>query len=153
MSGPADILSKRADILSERADILSERTDILSEQADILSERADILSESQNVLSTRPDKISRRPNLLSAAKKLLSDEIEHAQKLALTRKALLAVIPFDEKRNLASLIAHNPQNPKLAIDLILHACPQIWTFQPNALQRAGECGRVRVTAATCGWKS
>jgi hypothetical protein len=48
-----------------------------------------------------------------------------AQNLALTRNALLAVIPFDEKRNLPSLIAHDQQNPKLAIELIFHAPPQI----------------------------
>lgn len=48
-----------------------------------------------------------------------------AQNLALTRNALLAVIPFDEKRNLPTLIAHYQQNPKLAIELIFHARPQI----------------------------
>ncbi len=48
-----------------------------------------------------------------------------AQNLALTRNALLAVIPFDEKSNLPSLIAHYQQNPQLAINLIFHTRPQI----------------------------
>jgi predicted transposase YbfD/YdcC len=48
-----------------------------------------------------------------------------AQNLALTRNALLAIIPFDEKRNLPSLIAQYQQSPQLAINLIQHARPQI----------------------------
>jgi hypothetical protein len=56
--------------------------------------------------------------------------------LALTRNALLAVIPFDEKRNLLSLIDHYQQNPQIAIDLLFQTPPQIWTFQPNALRHA-----------------
>ena len=48
-----------------------------------------------------------------------------AQNLALTRNALLAIIPFDEKRNLPSLIAQYQENKQLAIDLILHSRPQI----------------------------
>lgn len=48
-----------------------------------------------------------------------------AQNLALTRNALLAIIPFNEKHNLPSLIADYQQNPKLAINLILHTRPQI----------------------------
>lgn len=48
-----------------------------------------------------------------------------AQNLALTRNALLAIIPFEEKRNLPSLIADYQQNPNLAIHLIFHTPPQI----------------------------
>jgi predicted transposase YbfD/YdcC len=48
-----------------------------------------------------------------------------AQNLALTRNALLAIIPFDEKINLPSLIARYQQHPEIAINLILHARPQI----------------------------
>lgn len=48
-----------------------------------------------------------------------------AQNLALTRNALLAIIPFDEKRNLPSLIAQYQQHPEHAISLILHERPQI----------------------------
>ena len=47
-----------------------------------------------------------------------------AQNLALTRNALLAVIPFDQTHNLPSLIAGYQNRPQLAIDLILHARPQ-----------------------------
>lgn len=47
-----------------------------------------------------------------------------AQNLALTRNALLAIIPFDEKHNLPSLIAQYQQNPQHAINLILHTRPQ-----------------------------
>ena len=46
-----------------------------------------------------------------------------AQNLALTRNALLAVIPFDEERNLPSLIADYQKRKQLAIDLILNARP------------------------------
>ena len=46
-----------------------------------------------------------------------------AQNLALTRNALLAIIPFDEKRNLPSPIADYQNNKQLAINLILHARP------------------------------
>ena len=46
-----------------------------------------------------------------------------AQNLALTRNALLAVIPFDEKRNLPSLIAHYQQNLPIAIDILFQTPP------------------------------
>jgi len=46
-----------------------------------------------------------------------------AQNLALSRNALLAIIPFDEKRNLPSLIADYQDRKQLAIDLILKARP------------------------------
>jgi len=46
-----------------------------------------------------------------------------AQNLALTRNALLAIIPFDEKHNLPSLIADYQDRKQLAIDLILKARP------------------------------
>jgi hypothetical protein len=46
-----------------------------------------------------------------------------AQNLALTRNALLAIIPFDEKRNLPSLIADYQERKQLGIDLILKARP------------------------------
>lgn len=46
-----------------------------------------------------------------------------AQNLALTRNALLAIIPFDEKRNLPSLIIDYQHRNQLAIDLILKARP------------------------------
>jgi predicted transposase YbfD/YdcC len=46
-----------------------------------------------------------------------------AQNLALTRNALLAVIPFTEKRRLPALIADYQNSPTLAINLILHARP------------------------------
>lgn len=46
-----------------------------------------------------------------------------AQNLALTRNALLAVIPFDDKRNLPSLIADYQDRKQLALDLILKARP------------------------------
>ena len=49
--------------------------------------------------------------------------INVAQNLALTRNALLAVIPFDEKRNLPSLIADYQERKQLAIDLVLNARP------------------------------
>jgi len=45
------------------------------------------------------------------------------QNLALTRNALLAIIPFDEKRNLPSLIVDYQDRKQLAIDLILKARP------------------------------
>jgi len=48
-----------------------------------------------------------------------------AQNLALTRNALLAIIPFDEKRNLPALIAEYQRHPQLAINLILHGRPQL----------------------------
>lgn len=48
-----------------------------------------------------------------------------AQNLALTRNALLAIIPFDEKRNLPNLIAQYQQCPDLAINLILRELPQL----------------------------
>jgi len=44
-------------------------------------------------------------------------------KVALTRNALLAIIPFDEKRNLPSLIVDYQDRKQLAIDLILKARP------------------------------
>jgi predicted transposase YbfD/YdcC len=46
-----------------------------------------------------------------------------AQNLALTRNALLAIIPFDEKRNLPSLIADYQERKQLAIQIILNARP------------------------------
>lgn len=46
-----------------------------------------------------------------------------AQNLALTRNALLAIIPFDEKRNLPSLIVDYQDCKQLAIDLISKARP------------------------------
>ena len=48
-----------------------------------------------------------------------------AQNLALTRNALLAIIPFDddEKNNLPTLIADYQDNNHLAIKLILNARP------------------------------
>ncbi len=46
-----------------------------------------------------------------------------AQNLALTRNALLAIIPFDEKRKLPSLIVDYQHRKQLAIDLILKARP------------------------------
>jgi predicted transposase YbfD/YdcC len=49
--------------------------------------------------------------------------INVAQNLALTRNALLAVIPFDEKCNLPSLIADYQERKQLAIDLVLNARP------------------------------
>lgn len=49
--------------------------------------------------------------------------INVAQNLALTRNALLAIIPFDEERNLPSLIADYQERKQLAINLILNARP------------------------------
>ena len=49
--------------------------------------------------------------------------INVAQNLALTRNALLAIIPFDEKHNLPSLIADYQDDKTSAINLILHAKP------------------------------
>lgn len=49
--------------------------------------------------------------------------INVAQNLALTRNALLAIIPFDEKRNLPSLIADYQERKQLGIDLLLKARP------------------------------
>ena len=49
--------------------------------------------------------------------------INIAQNLALTRNALLAIIPFDPQRNLPSLIADYQDRRQLAIDLILKASP------------------------------
>lgn len=46
-----------------------------------------------------------------------------ALNLALTRNALLAVIPFDENNNLPSLIADYQDRKQLAIDLLLNAHP------------------------------
>ncbi len=46
-----------------------------------------------------------------------------AQNLALTRNALLAIIPFDEKTNLPSLITDYQHSKQLAVDLILKAHP------------------------------
>lgn len=43
--------------------------------------------------------------------------------LALTRNALLAIIPFDEKRNLSTLVEEYRDNKQLAINLILKARP------------------------------
>ena len=49
--------------------------------------------------------------------------INVAQNLALTRNALLAVIPFTDKQRLPALIADYLNSPSLAIKLILHASP------------------------------
>lgn len=46
-----------------------------------------------------------------------------AQNLALTRSALLAVIPFDEDTNLPTLVVDYQDRKQLAIDLILKASP------------------------------
>jgi predicted transposase YbfD/YdcC len=46
-----------------------------------------------------------------------------AQNLALTRNALLAIIPFDENHNLPALIVDYQDRKQLAIDLILKAKP------------------------------
>jgi len=46
-----------------------------------------------------------------------------AQNLALTRNALLAIIPYDENRNLRSMLDRYHQKPQDAIKLILHASP------------------------------
>lgn len=43
--------------------------------------------------------------------------------LALTRNALLAIIPFDEKRNLPSLVEDYRDHKRLAINLLLNARP------------------------------
>jgi len=46
-----------------------------------------------------------------------------AQNLALTRNALLAIIPFDEKKTLPDLIVDYQDRKQLAIDLILKSKP------------------------------
>lgn len=46
-----------------------------------------------------------------------------AMNLALTRNALLAIIPFDEERNLPALIEDYRDHKRLAIDLVLNARP------------------------------
>ena len=46
-----------------------------------------------------------------------------AQNLALTRNALLAIIPFDEKTSLPALIVEYQANKQLAINLILKSHP------------------------------
>lgn len=46
-----------------------------------------------------------------------------AMNLALTRNALLAIIPFDEHRNLPSLVEDYRDHKRLAIDLVLNARP------------------------------
>ncbi len=46
-----------------------------------------------------------------------------ARNLALTRNALLAIIPFDEDKNLPSLIVDYQDRKQLAIDLIMKATP------------------------------
>ncbi len=46
-----------------------------------------------------------------------------ARNLALTRNALLAIIPFDEDKNLPSLIVDYQDRKQLAVDLILKATP------------------------------
>jgi predicted transposase YbfD/YdcC len=46
-----------------------------------------------------------------------------AQNLALTRNALLAIIPFTEEANLPSLIIDYQHNKQLAVNLILKARP------------------------------
>ena len=52
-----------------------------------------------------------------------SRRVNVGQNLALTRNALLAIIPFDEKKNLPSLIADYQKRKQLAIDLILKTRP------------------------------
>ena len=47
--------------------------------------------------------------------------VNTAQNLALTRNALLAIIPFDEERNLRHMLDEYHRNPQKAIKLILHA--------------------------------
>jgi hypothetical protein len=49
--------------------------------------------------------------------------INIAQNLALTRNALLTIIPFDADRNLRSLLDEYHRNPRAAIQLLLHARP------------------------------
>jgi hypothetical protein len=49
--------------------------------------------------------------------------VNFAQNLALTRNALLAIIPFDEKTNLPALIADYQDCKQLVIDLILKTKP------------------------------
>jgi len=49
--------------------------------------------------------------------------VDVAQNLALTRNALLAIIPFDEKTNLPSLIVDYQDRKQLAVNLILKAQP------------------------------
>jgi predicted transposase YbfD/YdcC len=46
-----------------------------------------------------------------------------AMNLALTRNALLAIIPFDETKNLPSLVEDYRDHKQLAIDLVLNARP------------------------------
>jgi predicted transposase YbfD/YdcC len=46
-----------------------------------------------------------------------------AMNLALTRNALLAIIPFNEKKNLPSLVEEYRDHKQLAIDLVLKALP------------------------------
>ncbi len=46
-----------------------------------------------------------------------------AQNLVLTRNALLAIISFDEKRNLPSVIADYQERKQFGIDLVLKARP------------------------------
>jgi len=46
-----------------------------------------------------------------------------AMNLALTRNALLAIIPFDEETNLPTLVVDYQDRKQLAIDLILKARP------------------------------
>ena len=49
--------------------------------------------------------------------------INVAQNLALTRNALLAIIPCDGGRNLRALLDEYHRSPRKAIKLILHARP------------------------------
>ncbi len=49
--------------------------------------------------------------------------INVAQNLALTRNALLAIIPFGDEQNLRTLLDEYHRNPGKAIHLILHAHP------------------------------
>lgn len=46
-----------------------------------------------------------------------------AMNLALTRNALLAIIPFDGEKNLPSLVEDYRDHKRLAIDLVLNARP------------------------------
>ncbi len=54
-----------------------------------------------------------------------------AQNLALTRNNLLAIIPFDEKKNLPSLITDYQDNKQLAINRLLKTRPFPYPSNPT----------------------
>lgn len=56
-----------------------------------------------------------------------------AQNLALTRYALLAIIPLDDECNLPSLGADYQKENRLAINLILKTLPVRYFLKPIAL--------------------